>query len=122
MDDISVVVSSDTLPARVRNDFRTQELRLYPHHLCHAASAYMMLPPTTKAGILVYDGFGSVCGSAENDGHCKRETFSFFVFHSSGHECLGQNLGTATVESDDFPGVVSDSMGLLYELVTATLG
>jgi carbamoyltransferase len=122
MDDISIIVSSDTLPARVRHDLRSHELRLYPHHLCHAASAYMMLPLGAKAGILVYDGFGSVCGSAEDDGHSKRETFSFFVFHSGGHECLGQNLGTATVERDDFPIVVSDSMGLLYELVTAVLG
>jgi carbamoyltransferase len=119
---ISAIVSGDTLPARVRNDLRSYELLLYPHHLCHAASAYMMLPADARAGILVYDGFGSVCGPAEDDLHCSRETFSFFIFYPGGHECIGRNLGTASVERDDFPVVVSNSMGLLYELVTAVLG
>ena len=122
MGDVSAILSSDTLPARVRHDLRSHDLHLFPHHLCHAASAYMMLPRGAKAGVLVYDGFGSVSGPAEDELHCKRETFSFFVFHPEGHECLGRNLGTATVEGDDFPVVVSDSMGLLYELVTAVLG
>ena len=122
MGDVSAILSSDTLPARVRHDLRSHDLHLFPHHLCHAASAYMMLPRGAKAGVLVYDGFGSVSGPAEDELHCKRETFSFFVFHPEGHECLGRNLGTATVEGDDFPVVVSNSMGLLYELVTAVLG
>lgn len=122
MGDVSAIVSGDTLPARVRHDLRSNDLHLYPHHLCHAASAYMMLPRGAKAGVLVYDGFGSVCGPAEDELHCKRETFSFFVFHPEGHECVGRNLGTASVEGDDFPVVVTDSMGLLYELVTAVLG
>jgi carbamoyltransferase len=121
MEDVSAIVSGDTLPARVRHDLRSHTLHLYPHHLCHAAAAYMMLSPGSKAGVLVYDGFGSICGPADGL-HCKRETFSFFIFHSRGYECLGQNFGTASLEGDDFPTVVSDSMGLLYELVTAVLG
>jgi carbamoyltransferase len=122
MDDVSAIVSSDTLPSRVRHDLQAYDLHLFPHHLCHAASAYMMLPPGAEAGVLVYDGFGSVSEMAKDGLHCKRETFSFFVFHPKGYECLGKTLGTATVEGDDFPVVVSDSMGLLYELVTAVLG
>ena len=103
MGEVSAIVSGDTLPARVRVDLRSHDLHLYPHHLCHAASAYMMLPRGAKAGVLVYDGFGSVCGSAEDELHCKRETFSFFVFHPKGYECLGRNLGTASVEGERLP-------------------
>src|SRR2546430_1223250 len=98
MNDVSAIVFGDTFPARVRHDLRSHDLYAFPHHLCHAASAYMMLPRGAKAGILVYDGFGSVSGPAEDEFHCKRETFSFFLFHSEGHERLGRNLGTATVE------------------------
>jgi carbamoyltransferase len=122
MSDVSAVVAADTIPSRVRHDLKDRALHLYPHHLCHAASAYMMLPAGAKAGILVYDGFGSVCGRGDDDLHCRRETFSFFVFRPDGHECFGTNAGTATLEGDDFPTVVTDSFGLLYELVTGVLG
>src|SRR5689334_3137358 len=40
MSDIRMIVSSDTIPARVRHELRNHDLRLFPHHLCHAASAY----------------------------------------------------------------------------------
>lgn len=122
LSDIAAIVSSDTLPARLRIAFRDHNLRLFSHHLCHAASAYMMVPSDSTAGVLVYDGFGSIVGPIEDQLRCKRETFSFFLFGPDGHECLGQTLGDATVEGDDFPVVVTDSMGLLYELVTAQLG
>jgi carbamoyltransferase len=120
--DVSAVVSSDTLPARVRQQFSGGNLRLFPHHLCHAASAYMMLPTGAKSGILVYDGYGSIVGPIEEQVGCRRETFSFFVFRPDGYVCLGQTLGRSTIESDDFPTIVTDSLGLLYELATATLG
>ncbi|OKO83557.1 carbamoyltransferase C-terminal domain-containing protein [Bradyrhizobium sp. NAS96.2] len=122
LSDVAAIVSSDTLPTKVRTEFRGRNLRLFPHHLCHAASAYMMLPPGSKAGVLVYDGFGSIVGPIEDQVRAKRETFSFFLFGSEGHQTLGQTSGSATVEGDDFPIVVTDSIGLLYELVTAELG
>ncbi|MHC2432770.1 carbamoyltransferase C-terminal domain-containing protein [Bradyrhizobium sp. USDA 4451] len=122
LSDVAAIVSSDTLPTRVRTELQGSNLRLFPHHLCHAASAYMMLPPGSKAGVLVYDGFGSIVGPIEDQVRAKRETFSFFLFGPEGYRILGQTLGRATVEGDDFPIMVTDSMGLLYELVTAELG
>jgi len=123
MTEIETIVSSDLLPARVRHELRNKTLRLFPHHLCHAASAYMMLPLGSKAGVLVYDGFGSTRGpSADDPLRNLRETFSFFLFGPSSFECLGQTVGLGYVEHDDFPTGVTNSIGMLYELVTAILG
>jgi len=119
MTDVRVIVSSDLLPTRVRHDFRNQRLREFPHHLCHAASAYMMLPPGSKAGVLVYDGFGSIRGPISGDPFRNvRETFSFFLFGPGGYECVGRTVGLGYVEHDDFPTGVTNSIGMLYELVT----
>jgi carbamoyltransferase len=123
MADVGRIVSSDLLPTRVRHDFRELGLREFPHHLCHAASAYMMLPPGSKAGVLVYDGYGSIRGPADGDPlRNLRETFSFFIFGPDGYECVGRTVGLGYVEQDDFPTGVTNSIGMLYELVTAVLG
>jgi carbamoyltransferase len=121
--DVRRVVASDTLPARVRHDLRGLPLREFPHHLCHAASAYMMLPLGAKAGVIVYDGYGSVRGPAPDDPlRNLRETFSFFLFTPGGFECIGATLGHAYIEKDEFPIGVTNSIGMLYELVTVLLG
>jgi carbamoyltransferase len=123
IDDVGHIVSADTFPARLRHDLRGRDLKLFPHHLCHAASAYMMLPVGTRAGIFVWDGYGSICQYPPDDPlHCLRETFSFHLFGGHHPTCLGRTLGRASLEGDDFPIRVTNSMGLLYELVTATLG
>lgn len=124
LDDVESFVSSDLLPQRSRFDFRDRQLHLYPHHLCHAASAYMMLPTRSRAAVLVYDGFGSVDGTpVDNDTlRSRRETFSFFIFGPDGHRTLGQTFGLGFNEQDDFPVGVTNSIGMLYELVTVALG
>jgi carbamoyltransferase len=120
--DVEAIVSSDVLPVRIRHDFSGHAMRLYPHHLCHAASAYMMLPPGSKAGVLVYDGFGSIRGTPRDDRSRNfRETFTFFLFGPGGYKCLGHTVGLGFVE-DDFPTGVTNSIGMLYELVTSLLG
>lgn len=121
--DVAVVVSSDSIPSRVRQDLRDLKLREFPHHLCHAASAYMMLPYGAKAGVLVYDGFGSVRGPADGDAlRNLRETFSFLHFTRAGFEYIGRTAGLGYVEEDEFPIGVTNSAGMLYEMVTALLG
>jgi carbamoyltransferase len=83
----------------------------------------MMLPVGSKAGVIVYDGYGSVRGPASNDPfRNERETFSFYRFSSDGYECLGSTVGLAYIEEDDFQIGVTNSMGMFYELVTALLG
>ena len=60
--DVSRVVASDSVPARIYRELSGLDVRTYHHHLCHAASAAMMLPPGNVAGVLVYDGYGSIRG------------------------------------------------------------
>ncbi len=123
LEDIEAIVASDTLPARVKHDFRRQTMREYGHHLCHAASAYMMLPYGTRAGVIVYDGFGSAQDNIPSDRfRRRRETFSFFVFGPDGYDCIGATHGMGFFETEEFPIGVTDSIGMLYEIVTALLG
>jgi carbamoyltransferase len=75
-----------------------------------------------RAGVIVYDGFGSIIGRVANDPNRNyRETFSFFLFGPNGYECLGHTVGSGFIE-DDFQTSVTNSIGLLYELVTSLLG
>jgi carbamoyltransferase len=122
-DQVSLTVGSDALPARVRSGLRGRRHKIFPHHLCHAASAYMMLPPGTRAGVLVYDGYGAVVGpSADDPLRILRETFSFYVFGPDGPRHLGTTTGLAFAEQDDFPTCVTNSAGMLFEMVTGALG
>jgi len=121
--DVGAIVSSDLLPVRVQHALRDYDLKIFPHHLCHAASAYMMLSTDTKAGILVYDGYGSIRNASEtNSPRNLRQTFSFFLFGPEGYQCIGSNFGSSYLEPDDFPTGVTNSIGMLYEMVTALLG
>ena len=123
LSDIGVVVTSDTIPARVRRAVAPLPVRCFSHHLCHAAAAYMMVPSGAKAAVLVYDGFGSVYAPLPDDPYRNlRETFSFYIFGPGGYELLGQTVGRGFVGEDEFPVGVHDSIGMLYELVTAYLG
>jgi carbamoyltransferase len=123
IDDVELVVAADTLPARVRSDLANIPHRLFSHHLCHAASAYLMLPPGAKAGIIVADGYGSIRDRPGNTPERDlRETISLFAFGPDGFKALGGTLGEAYREQDDFPIGVTNSLGMLYELVTALLG
>jgi carbamoyltransferase len=123
-DQISVAVSNDLLPIRARRFMEWLGLTLYPHHLCHAASVAMMLPPNSRAGILVYDGMGSIMPvSRETIGTAvRRETFSFYRFESMRLTCLGATVGEGHLEHVDYTNGVTNSIGLLYELVTVVLG
>jgi carbamoyltransferase len=121
--DVSRVVASDSVPARIYRELSGLDVRTYHHHLCHAASAAMMLPPGNVAGVLVYDGYGSIRGPVPGTTlRNLRETFSFFIFGPQGYECLGTTLGLAYIEPDEFPIGVTNSIGTLYEQVTGMLG
>lgn len=122
IDDVARFVSSDLLPKRVIEQYHPKCVRLFPHHLCHAASACVMLPPKAKAAFLVYDGMGSIRGKPNGSGKVLRETFSFFELNEKGLHCLGQTFGESLVEHDDFPSGCSNSIGKIYDMATAILG
>ena len=121
LDDVAAVAASDTIPARTRAAFRGRGMRLFPHHLCHAAAAYMMLPEGCRAAIVVLDGYGSIVGEPTGD-RARRETISFHVFSDEPPQCLGATCGESHREQDDFPTGVSNSVGMLYEAVTQIIG
>lgn len=125
LDDVAAIVSSDLLPARVHHEFRGRHLRLFPHHLCHAASVLLMLPPRSRAAVLIYDGMGSIVAQMEDTAGLVRnvrETFSFYVSGPAGLECLGQTRGSGVFEHDEFPSSLNNSVGMLYEFITALIG
>jgi len=123
LDDVAHIVASDTIPARSRAALADRGLTLFSHHLCHAASAYLMMPAGITAAILVYDGYGSiVSGRTVRPKRPARETFSFYLFSAEGVRCLGQTVGESYAEEDDFPIGISNSIGMLYEVVTSVLG
>jgi carbamoyltransferase len=121
-DDVARFVSSDLLPKRVIEQYHPKCVRLFPHHLCHAASACLLLPNNSKAAILVYDGMGSIRTKPNSEGKVLRETFSFFELKGKHLDCLGQTTGDSLVEHDDFPSGCSNSIGKIYDMVTAILG
>lgn len=123
LDDVPRIVSSDLLPQKALFELLPRDVVLYPHHLCHAASACMLLPIGSTAAILVYDGMGSIRGrTSASPVRNIRETFSFYLLAPDGLRMLGQTTGTGLFEHDDFPSSVNNSLGMLYELVTAVLG
>lgn len=121
LDAVEVVAASDTIPTRSRVAFAGKTLRLFSHHLCHAAAAYMMLPRGCRAAILVYDGYGSIVGAPHGD-RVRRETLSFHRFSDDPPVRLGTTCGEAYCEQDDFPLGISNSVGMLYEIVTQVIG
>lgn len=122
LDDVTIV-SSDLLCGRVRYEYRERPLKLYPHHLCHAAAAYMMAPVGSRAAVLVYDGAGSILGFTDDEPPRNiRETFTFYIFDSDSIECLGQTVGSGVREHDDFPSSLNNSVGFFYELISGVLG
>lgn len=122
LDQVSHFVSSDLLPRRVSLAYRDIPIHFFPHHLCHAASACMMLPPRTRAAILVYDGMGSIRNISDDRISNMRETFGFFYFDRDGLHVLGHTLGDSLREHDDYPSGCSNSIGKVFDLVTTLLG
>ncbi|MFI5706497.1 carbamoyltransferase C-terminal domain-containing protein [Kribbella sp. NPDC051620] len=124
--DVSRIVSSDLLPYKVRDIYSGHRLTLYPHHISHAASVHMMLDPGVRAAVFVYDGMGSVTSSRQDPGspvpRVKRETFSFFQAQDDQLTYLGGTHGEGLLEHVEYGNGVTNSIGLLYELVTVVLG
>ncbi|HTW41349.1 MAG TPA: carbamoyltransferase C-terminal domain-containing protein [Solirubrobacteraceae bacterium] len=119
---IARVVSSDLLPT---NSVATWDVHTYRHHLCHAASAVMLLPPTARACVLVYDGNGTLTPTGDGRAllqgeQLAAETFSFFDYADGELHLIGQTCGLARVERC-FEGA-TNSLGNLYEIVTDVLG
>jgi carbamoyltransferase len=100
-----------------------KEVRLYPHHLSHAASAWLLAEPETSGGVIVYDGLGSVREHPGEDMSAERETFSFYSVTADGVlDLIDTTYGRGYVEHTMFPMGYTNSIGQLYEIVNAALG
>lgn len=123
LDDVHEIVSSDLLPARATTLANGRSVRLFGHHLCHAASVAMMVPDGQSAAILVADGMGRIAGRSErNVAYNIRETISFYDFTDGEVVKLGGTQGLSLFEHDDYPSGCTNSIGKFYEVVTHTLG
>ena len=119
-DVVSRVVSHDLLPNRSRAAW---SMTLYDHHLCHAASAVMLLEPNVRACVLVYDGCGSVETTASDDAALARhQTFSFYEFDAGELRHLGTTYGERFIDPVQAGDGGTNSMGDLYSLVGQTIG
>jgi carbamoyltransferase len=123
-EDIDVVVTGDLLPYRARAYCADTRVQVYGHHLCHAASAYMMVPPDVPTAIIVYDGLGSITNVDRTSPLpvSQHETFSFYRAADGQIELLGATFGQGLNEHTDFGNGATNSVGLLYEMITALLG
>jgi carbamoyltransferase len=122
IDQIARRTSSDLLASRTLQEW---DIHAYPHHLCHAASAVMMLPPATRACVIVYDGNGSareVHPGRPLPSELTIETFSFFEFADCQLRRLGGTYGQRQTEWLGLFDGGTNSAGQLYELVTVMLG
>lgn len=123
LEDMTEIVSSDLLPTRGMTMSDGRRVRVFGHHLCHAASAALMIPPEVSATILVADGMGSITREGGHDGTPNyRETFSFFDYQDGILTKLGATEGVSLFEHDDYPSGSANSVGKLYEVVTHCIG
>ncbi len=123
LEDVDEIVGSDLLPARAMTLSDGRKVRLFQHHLCHAASVAMMVPPGKSSAILVADGMGAIIGQEMDKSLCnRRETISFFDFKDGDLIALGGVEGNSLFEHDDYPSGCTNSIGKFYEVVTHTLG
>jgi carbamoyltransferase len=115
--DVTRTVSSDFMPRRTLERW---SIHTFGHHLCHAASAAMLLPSAARACVLVYDGAGSsgpAAGSEE-----AFEAFSFYELVDGQLELLGATSGRRYPEILHAQTGGTNSLGQLYELVTTMIG
>jgi carbamoyltransferase len=121
--DIRRVVSSDLLPQQT---IARWSIDTFPHHLCHAASAAMLLPPGCTACVFVYDGTGSAHPVPSPDGgdlgSLECETLSWFEYRSGELAPIGKTTGVRTLEWLGLLDANTNSVGCLYELISTVIG
>ncbi|MEA2362359.1 MAG: carbamoyltransferase [Thermoleophilaceae bacterium] len=115
------IVTHDLLPNRSK---RAWPMTTFGHHICHAASAVMLLDEAASACVLVYDGCGSVLPLDQDGGlpRARHEAFSFFHFADERLEWLGTTYGERFIDVVEAGDGGTNSMGDLYSLVTEALG
>jgi carbamoyltransferase len=112
MNEIDVVVGNDLIESDYYMKY-TDQIKLYNHHLTHAASSYYP-SPYREAAVLVIDGRGSYI----NEDKRTRETISFYQAESGELNCISKNIG---VETEDF-AIVTNSLGMFLQYVTQEIG
>lgn len=116
---INEVSSSDILNTYNWNDFKGQ-IKLYNHHLCHAASCFYT-SPFKEAAIFVCDGLGSFEHSSKG---YKYETYSYYSATNTSIKLIGKNTGSVSEKLDETHVHhidVPNSLGLFYNLITKTI-
>jgi len=98
------------------------KVRLYNHHLCHAAAVFFT-SPFQKASIFVVDGTGSKC-LVKGDQY-RYETYSYYRGESKDINLIKQHFGEVDDSLDEthyHEVYIPNSLGLFYNHITKIIG
>jgi carbamoyltransferase len=118
---IATLASCDTLNPKYFYKFR-DNIKLYNHHLCHAASVFYT-SPFRESAIYVADGLGSVW--EQDDGSYKYETYSYYLGSDNQIRTLSKQFGVIDDSLDEthlHQIYVPNSIGLFYNYITQIVG
>lgn len=118
---IAALASCDTLTPKYFYEYRDM-IKLYNHHLCHAAAVYYT-SPFEESAVFVADGLGSVWGT--KDGSYKYETYSYYQANGKQIKLLGKQYGEVDDSLDEthiHHVYIPNSLGLFYNYITKIIG
>lgn len=114
---IATLASCDTLNPKYFFEYKNK-VKLYNHHLCHAATAYYT-SPFKESALFVADGLGSVWNT-KNGGY-KYETYSYYQANGKQIKLLGKQYGQIDDSLDEthlHHIYIPNSLGLFYNYIT----
>lgn len=117
---VAALASCDTLNPKYYYDYRDR-VKLYNHHLCHAAAVYYT-SPFKESAIFVADGLGSVWNI--KNGY-KYETYSYYKAKNGRINLIGKQYGEVDDSLDEthlHSIYVPNSLGLFYNYITKVVG
>jgi len=118
---VAALGTCDTLNPKYFYEYR-DKIRLYNHHLCHAAAVYYT-SPFRESAIFVADGLGSVWNT--KDGGYKYETYSYYSAKDLKISLLGKQYGKIDSSLDEthlHHIYIPNSLGLFYNYITKIIG
>lgn len=118
---IAALASCDTLSPKYYFEHK-DKVKLYNHHLCHAANVFYTSPFEDSA-VFVADGLGSVWST--KGGGYKYETYSYYNVNKGKIKLLGKQYGEINDSLDEtrlHQIYIPNSLGLFYNYITKIIG
>ncbi len=118
---IAALASCDTLSPKYYYKYK-DKIKLYNHHLCHAATVFYT-SPFQESAVFVADGLGSMWEL--NDGGYKYETYSYYQGNNNKLKLMSKQFGVVDNSLDEthlHQIYIPNSMGLFYNYITKIVG